>query len=346
MHSSQPVDRKAWRISKAGNLKNLVLTKESLAPPWEGEVQVAVRAIGLNFADIFAMFGLYSATPEGSFVPGLEYAGEIIETGQNAGTCQIGDKVMGVTKFGGYTNRLNIDHKYIVPLPANWTFEEGAAFPVQALTAYYALIELGHLKKHQTVLIQSAAGGVGLLAHQIAKKFDAFTIGSIGHKSKIPILEKAGYDRIIVRDKNFKNNLAEALDSRELTLVLECVGGRFFKDSYQALCKTGRIIVYGSARYAQSGNRPDFVRLVYKYLTRPKVDPQKLIEDNKSVMGFNLIWLYEKYDLFKRVVGDLMELRLDPPLVGHSFSLDDLPQAVRLFQSGKTVGKVVVRTVD
>lgn len=346
MQTSQYTDRKAWRIVKAGNLKNLRLTSESLSPPGPGEVQIAVRSIGLNFADIFAMFGLYSATPEGGFVPGLEYAGEIVEKGENVPVFQKGDRVMGVTKFGGYANRLNIDHRYIVPLPDNWTFAEGAAFLVQALTAYYALVELGNLKNHQTVLIQSAAGGVGLLAQQIAKKFDAFTIGSVGHRFKIPTLEKAGYDGMIVRDKHFKNNLVKALASRDLDLVLECVGGRFFKESYQVLSKTGRIIVYGSARYAQSGNRPNFVKLVYKYLTRPKVDPQKLIEENKSVMGFNLIWLYEKSDLFKRVAGDLMDLHLDPPLVGHEFPFDELPGAVRLFQSGKTIGKVVVHTDD
>ena len=342
MHPSHTANRKAWRISRAGNLKNLQLVEESLCPPAVGEVQVAVKAIGLNFADIFAMFGLYSATPDGSFVPGLEYAGEIVGKGDNVPALQIGDRVMGITKFGGYADRLNINHQYVVPLPGSWTFEEGAAFLVQALTAYYALIELGSLKNQQTVLIQSGAGGVGLLAQQIAKKFEAFTIGSVGHESKIQALKKAGYDKIIVRDKNFSKNLATALGTRELNLVLECVGGQVFTDSYRALCKTGRIIVYGSARYAQPGNRPNFVKLVYKYLTRPKIDPQKMIEENKSVMGFNLIWLYEKSGLFKRVVSDLMQMGLTAPLVGHQFPFGDLPKAIKLFQSGKTTGKVVV----
>ncbi|MDN5215978.1 zinc-binding dehydrogenase [Fulvivirgaceae bacterium BMA12] len=344
MNSLSPDNRKAWRITKAGNLKNLQLVEESLPPPKTNEVQIAVKAIGLNFADIFAMFGLYSATPKDSFVPGLEYAGEIVGKGDNVATFQVGDRVMGVTKFGGYCNRLNIDHQYIAPLPTDWTFDEGAAFLVQALTAYYALIELGNLKNHQTILIQSAAGGVGLLAQQIAKKFDAFTIGSVGHPSKIETLKKAGYDKVIVRDNNFKKNLATALGSKELHLVLECIGGVYFKQSYEALCKTGRIIVYGSARYAQSGNRPNFVKLVYKYLTRAMVDPQKMIEENKSVMGFNLIWLYEKSDLFKRTVSALMQLGLSPPLVGHQFSFEQLPKAVKLFQGGKTVGKVVIQT--
>ena len=122
-------------------------------------------------------------------------------------------------------------------LPDGWTFAEGAAFLVQALTAYYALVELGNLKNHQTVLIQSAAGGVGLLAQQIAKKFDAFTIGSVGHRFKIPTLEKAGYDGMIVRDKHFKNNLVKALASRDLDLVLECVGGRFSKKAIRYSAK-------------------------------------------------------------------------------------------------------------
>ena len=101
MQTSQYTDRKTWRITKAGNLKNLRLTNELLPPPGPGEVQIAVRSIGLNFADIFAMFGLYSATPEGGFVPGLEYAGEIVEKGENVPAFQKGDRVMGGNKIRG-----------------------------------------------------------------------------------------------------------------------------------------------------------------------------------------------------------------------------------------------------
>src|SRR5665811_1258468 len=153
------IERQVYRMSKAGSIKDLELQKENLDKPKAGEVCVQVKAVGLNFADIAAIHGLYSATPKGSFIPGLEYSGEIGAIGEAVESWNIGDKVMGVTKFGGYVSHLNIHHRYIMPLPEHWSFEEGAGFLVQGLTAYYALTVLGNLQEGMTVLIHSAAGG-------------------------------------------------------------------------------------------------------------------------------------------------------------------------------------------
>ncbi len=338
----EPIERSIWQISKAGNLNRLKCLKEKLGKPGPEEVQIAVKAIGLNFADIFALFGLYSATPKGSFIPGLEYAGEIKAIGNNVSNFSVGDKVMGVTKFGGYCDHLNIDATYITPLPHNWSFAQGASFLVQGLTAYYALITLGALEKAQTVLIQSAAGGVGLIANQIAKKYNAFTIGAVGSFNKIETLKNAGFDQYIIRDPNFKANLVNVLGERPLHLVLECIGGKIFKDCYDVLSKTGRIVVYGSARYGQSGSYPNYIKLIWQYIQRPKIDPQKMIEENKSIMGFNLIWLYDQKDLYEKTLKGLTDLELDPPKVGHEFNFSQLTEAIKLFQSGKTIGKVIV----
>ena len=171
--------RQAYAL-KAGSMSNLKLVTEDLPDPADGEVTVEVKAIGLNFADIFAMFGLYSATPKGVFVPGLEYSGVIAKIGKGVTTVKVGDPVMGVTRFGGYTTHLNIGQEYVIPLPNDWNFEEGAAYLVQVLTAYYGLTFLGRLEENETVLIHSAAGGVGILANRIAKKKNAYTIGTVG----------------------------------------------------------------------------------------------------------------------------------------------------------------------
>ena len=156
---------------KAGNLKNLRQVKEDLEDPAELELQVEVKAIGLNFADIFAIMGLYSATPKGPFIPGLEYSGIVIKVGSKVDTFKPGDRVMGVSRFGAYTTHINSDYRYLSVIPGAWSYEEGAAYLVQVLTAYYALVVLGSLQKGQTVLIHSAAGGVGLWAQQIAPIF-------------------------------------------------------------------------------------------------------------------------------------------------------------------------------
>ena len=336
-------ERKVYRMPKAGSIKSLKCVTEHLPEPAAHEVCVAVKAIGLNFADIFAMQGLYAATPSGSFIPGLEYSGIVVATGSAVTEWKNGDRVMGATKFGGYVSQINIDHRYVIPLPNKWSFEEGAGFLVQGLTAYYALTQLGNLQQGSTVLIHSAAGGVGILANRICKKLGAFTIGTVGHARKADFLRQhEGYDVVLVRDQYFYAKLQGSLQQRPLTLVMECIGGTVLKQSWKAMAPTGRMISYGSASFTSHGSRPDYLRLYWKYLRRPKIDPLRLPSQNKSLMGFNLIFLYEQTEMMHRMLAELQDLQLKPQHVGHVFPFEQMHDAIRLFQKGETVGKVVV----
>lgn len=316
-----------------------------LSEPGPGEVMVAVAAIGLNFADVFAIWGLYGATPTGVFTPGLEFAGQVVRTGSGVTDFSTGDQVYGVTRFGAYTTGINIDQRYIRKLPPAWDIAHGAAFPVQALTAYYGLKELGNTQPGQTVLIHSAAGGVGLYAGRIANRWGCYTIGTVGSARKATFLqEQEGYDAVIVRDRRrFAADLASALNGKPLNVIMDSIGGTYFTDGFAALAPMGRHVVYGSARYASVGNRPNYLRLLYYYLTRPKLDPQKLPEQNKGVLGFNLIWLYDRAELMGQLLAEIHAMELPPPHIGHTFSFERLPEAIRLFQSGQTIGKVIVR---
>jgi NADPH:quinone reductase-like Zn-dependent oxidoreductase len=327
---------------KSGNLKAMQRVNFTLPAPAPGEVSIALKTIGLNFADVFAIWGLYSATPKGVFTPGLEYAGIVSAVGAGVENVQVGDAVMGVTRFGAYTTHLNIDHRYVVPLPPGWTMEQGAAFLVQVLTAYYGLMELGNLKNGSTVLIHSAAGGVGLLANRIAKRFGAYTIGTVGSPAKIDFLKKEGYDKVIVRSKNFDKDLKAALGERALHVIMECIGGRILQQGFEQLAPQGRLVIYGSARYAAPGDRPNYLKVLYQHFTRPKFDPQEMIHTNKAILGFNLIWLYEQVEIMHDIISKVKALELPPPYVGHRFTFEELPEAIRLFQKGETVGKVVV----
>jgi len=326
----------------SGNLKNLRLIEEKLPPPSAGEVQVAVKSIGLNFADVFAIWGLYKAAPKTEFTPGLEYAGIITAVGESVNEFIPGDRIMGVTRFGGYTTGLNIDARYVIRLPEDWDFNTGAAYLVQTLTAYYALSSLGQLVKGQNVLIHSIAGGVGLQALKIAKALGCFVIGTVGDAKKEDLARINGCDRVLIRNSSFKQDLIAALDGRPLHLVVDTVGGRYFSIPFRLLAPMGRIIVVGSSRYSSVGNRPNLIHLLRHYLTRPKIDPQNLPNQNKSILGFNLIYLYENVSLLHQLLGEISAFNLAKPHVGHVFPFDQLPAAIRLFQGGKTMGKVVV----
>lgn len=344
--------RRAYRLT-AGSRADLVAREESIAAPAPDEVQVAVKAIGLNFADVFSVWGLYSATPKGAFVPGLEFAGDVIAVGSKVGSHSIGDKVYGVTRFGAYATVLNIDARYAFALPADWSYAEGAAYPVQALTAYYGLCVLGNLQPDHRVLVHSAAGGVGVWAGRICRHFGAKVIGTVGRQEKVAFAKTQGYDEILVRgDLNtLKDRMAVASETGfgaseksipGFNLVMEPTGGQVQKDSFSLLLPEGRMIVYGSAHFADTSARPNKIKLLWKFLKRPKLDPQAMIAENKGVLAFNLIWLYEQTEKMISLLEKLSALNLGKAHIGETFTFDELPDAVAALQSGRTVGKVVV----
>ena len=342
------MQRKSYKVTKVGSLNNLKLVEEDISQPSESEVAVEVKAIGLNFADVFTILGLYKASPKRDFIPGLEFSGVITEKGKSVTGFSNGDRIIGVTRFGAYTTHINIDHRYIIKLPDGWSFEEGASFIVQALTAYYGLIPLGNINKLQefisqpTVLIHSAAGGVGIYANRIAKKFSAYTLGTIGNESKTDLLKSEGYDDIIVRNNNFKAELENHLDGRKLDLIMDAVGGKVQKDSFDFLAPTGRLVSYGLSQFMSHGTVPNYLKLALQFLTMPRYQSLTLIESNKSVLGFNLIWLYDRISLMKGMLNEISSLKLGKPYIGKVFPYDKLMQAIKEFQSGNTTGKVVI----
>ena len=192
------------------------------------------------------------------------------------------------------------------------------------------------------MLILSGGGGVGLLANRIAKKYNAFTIGTVGRPEKRALLQEEGYDQVIVRGKNFKTDLQQALDGRPLNLIMECIGGKVLKIGYEQLAPMGRMISYGSARYASVGNRPNYFKLLYHYLTRPKIDPQSMTNENKSVMAFNLIFLFQHAEVMHQILEAVSALKLEKPFIGHRLPFEQMREAILLFQTGKTTGKVVL----
>lgn len=334
--------RMVYLMLKTGSLNKLKLTSDNLPYSKSNEVTVEVKAIGLNFADFFCIQGLYKAAPKYNLIPGLEFSGVIIDKGNEVNEFSIGDKVIGVTKFGAFATHINLDKNYLMKLPKDWSYEEGASFVVQALTAYYALKELGNVKQNQIVLIHSVAGGVGIYANRISKRFNCTTIGTVGNSSKIEKIKNEKVDFILVRDKHFIEHLREILVDKKIDILLESLTGKYFNNTFKLLAPQGRAIIYGASNFITHTSFPNYFELAFKYFTRPKVDILKLIEQNRSVMGFNLIWLYDKGDYLKSLLNEIIELRLDRPYIGEIFDFNQMHDAIRKFQSGKTFGKIVV----
>jgi len=347
-----PVQRSVWRLPRAGSLGRLRRSDESLPDPCSGEARLRVEAIGLNFADLFAAQGLYSATPSGPFVPGLECAGVIEALGSGeAGDSgfAVGDRVMALTRFGAYATSLNVALDYLRPMPQGWSASEAAAWPVQGLTAWYGLVPLGSVQAGDVVLVQSAAGGVGLLALEILRSLGARPLAVVGRESKRSFLvERCGLApaTVVVRDPGrFGAQLDAALaamGAAGIDCVLDAVLGATLRPAFERLRPEGRYVLFGAAQFMSRGARPNYLRLALDYLRRPRLDPLAMISANRSLMAFNLIWLWDRPDRLPGAYAELERLAPGPPHVGAAFPFDRAPDAMRLLQGGGTIGKVVL----
>jgi len=350
------VQRRLWRIPRAGSLARLALVDDTLPDPGPGEARLRVEAVGLNFADIFACLGLYSATPGGSFTPGLECAG-VIEAlgptppGDPAPGFVVGQRVAALTRFGGYATALNIDLRYALPFPEQWDMAAAAAWPVQALTAWYGLVALGGLQAGKVALLHSAAGGVGLQALSMAAALGARVIATVGHADKRRFLvEHRGLDprTIIVRDRRrFGAQLDLALaavDARGIDVVLDAILGPVFRPGFERLNAEGRYVLFGAADFMTAGSRPNYLALAWRWLRRPRLDPLAMISTNRSFMAFNLIWMWEAVERVPAAMAAVRALAAEPPQVGERFPFEQAPAALRRLQSGHTIGKVILET--
>jgi synaptic vesicle membrane protein VAT-1 len=345
--------RLVWRTPRAGSLDRLTLQEEPLSLPGPGEARIRVAAIGLNFADIFACQGLYSATPSGSFIPGLECAGVIESIGSGARSLsdlRPGDRVIALTRFGAYATAMNVAIQYLHRVPEGWTMEQAAAWVVQGLTAWHGLVALGALKRNDVVLVQSAAGGVGLLALDIVGALGARAIAVVGQDDKRDFLTGqrgiAPHSVIVRHPRTFGAQIdaaTAALGVDGLDCVFDAVLGPTFRPAFGRLRPEGRYVLYGAADFMSHASRPNYLALGWRYLQRPRLDPLAMISANRSVMAFNLIWLWERAERLPEGYAALERLLSGPPHVGARFPFEQALEAMRFLQSGRTIGKVVLQ---
>ena len=335
-------------VSKTGSLKNARIETTPILTPGPGEVTVRVAAIGLNFADLFAIWGLYSATPDVPFVPGFEVSGEITELGQGVDGLKTGQRIMAATRFGAYSEKLVLPSWRVAVLPKGWSFEEGAAFLTTFLTAHYGLHTLGQVRPDQRVVVHSAAGGVGSAALQLATASSCSIFATVGSDTKIQYVRNLGIKFVLnYRQEDFLKWIREVTENQGVDVVLDSIGGRMTRLNYLALRPRGRLVCFGSGSWTPTGSRPNWLKLASNYLfSRPTFAPLDMISENKTIAGFNLIWLTDHRDMLHKHLEALLELVAAGtirPLVGRVFPFEQYYEALTWLQSGRSTGKVVLK---
>jgi NADPH:quinone reductase-like Zn-dependent oxidoreductase len=309
--------------------------------PGPGEVLVRVRAAGINFADLLARSGLYPDAPKPPCVVGYEFAGELESA---AGELPAGARVMGGCRFGAYAERVAALPANLIPLPEQWSFAEGAALPVAYLTAYAGLVRYGGLRSGEKVLIQAAAGGVGIAATQVAKLVGAEVYGTAS-PAKHEAIASFGVDHPL--DYDFVPAVRRiAGERRPLDLVLDALGGASFRRSFSLLRPGGRLVCFGVSEL-QAGERRSPLRAARVLARMPRWSALKLMRESKSVIGLNMLTLWDERQTLDEYIAPLTEWAEQGrirPVVAKEFPLEEGAAAHRYLHERRNVGKVVLVT--
>ena len=336
-------------IHRAGGHEQLRVEEHPDPTPAPGEVVVRTGAIGVNYADCVVRMGLYESAKEyvgWPITPGFEVAGTVAAVGAGVEDLAIGAAVFGVTRFGGYATHVAVPRHQVFPLPRGFSEAEAAAFPAVFFTAYYALFELAHVRAGQTLLVHSAAGGVGTALCQLGKVAGCRVIGVVGGAHKVDTARAAGADVVIDKSTEPLWPAVERAAPRGCDVVLDANGVATLRKSYDHLSKPGRLVVYGfHSMMPRQGGRPNWIKLAWDFLRTPRFDPLRLTNENRSVLAFNLSYLFEERRILDegmaRMNAWIDEGRLRPPIVT-TFPLARVADAHRAIESGRSVGKLVL----
>ena len=312
--------------------------------PKSGQVVIRVMAAGLNFADILARQGLYPDGPPKPCVMGYEVAGIIETVGSDVDPGMIGRPVIAMTRFGGQAELVVVPFAQTFDKPDNLTFEQGAAIPVNYLTAWALLVTMGGLKSDEAVLIHNAGGGVGLAALEIAKHIGATTFGTAS-LGKHEFLRARGLDHPIdYREQDWLPAVMSLTDNRGVELIIDPLGGSNWKKSYRALRPTGRMGVFGISVVSASGMTGK-IRALKAILTMPRFNPIGLMNSNKGVFGLNLGHMWgegEKVAGWTREIMSGVAAGWIRPHVDRTFPFDQIQEAHTYIESRRNIGKVVL----
>ncbi len=293
-----------------------------------GTILVRNHEIALNFGDTFFIRGQYIVKPVFPDIPGMEAAGVVEAVAPDVKGLKPGMRVMyiGMGAFAEYTR---IRQSRAIVIPDSMSFEQAASFPIAALTAWHLLHSCHQIAAGQTVIVHSAAGGVGLAAEQIAKAAGARVIGTVSSNEKIDLARKFGADEVINYEAcDFAREAMRLTEGRGVDLILDAVGKPTFAKGFTCLARFGHLVLFGSA-----GGVPD------------PVNPMNLFIKAHKLSGFAVPMVYGMGEIHRRGVDDVFRLAREGKLsipIGARFALADAVAALTYLESRRSTGKILL----
>ena len=335
---------KAWQLTAHGEPEKVLVLRDLPDPvPGPGEVLIRSEGFGLNYADVMAVKGLYRDAPAPPSIIGYETVGRVEQCGAGVPAGLLGKRVLAMTRFRGYAQLACTDHRAVAEIPDIMGLGEALAMATQGATAWYMSMIAAPLQTGHRVLVHSAAGGVGQLLTQIAVRQRCEVYAVAGGKEKMDYLRSLGAHHVIDRSQGvYSEQLQQLLGKEKLDVSFNAVGGTTFKKDMKLLGSGGKVVLFGGAERG-SGGAFGTLRFVWNM---GLVIPIFLMMQSKSIIGVNMLRMSEHRPV---LVGACMQGALAAmlegwltPKVHPLFTAQELPQALQLLGSGKSIGKVAV----
>jgi NADPH:quinone reductase len=297
--------------------------------PGAGQVGIDVEAVGCNFADVLICRGRYQVRPELPFAPGSELAGRVRAVGPGVSGLRPGQRVAAQLAYGAYATYAVADARRVQPLPEGMAAADAAALGIAYQTAYLALADRARIRAGEALLVQAAAGGVGLAAVQIGRALGARVIAGAGSADKLALcLQHGAHEAVNTREEGWDARVRELTGARGADVIYESVGGEVFERSLKCIAWGGRLLVIGFS----SGDIPS-------------VRCNRVMLKHISLVGLNLGGYHEQQpELLRETMQQLFALYAQGvrPLIHARYALADAPRALKALADRQTVGKLVL----
>jgi NADPH:quinone reductase-like Zn-dependent oxidoreductase len=343
------IDTEAIVLIKNGSADNAFERRKiKIEGPKDNEVVIESEAFGLNYADVMARNGLYREAPPLPCVVGYEVVGKITKIGKDVSLDLIGKRVLGFCRFGGYAKHV-VTQNYAVVEINEMPAEEALVLCTQAVTAYYMAEYLTPIHKGEKVLIHAAAGGVGTILIQLAKRKGAIVFAKIGNESKRDLVLKLGADHVInYNQSEYSTQISSILKEDRLDVSFNPIAGSTFKKDMALLGSGGRIVLFGGSEL--SGGKWGFFSQLNFVRKMGLILPIGLMMRSKNILGVNMLKIADNRPMvLSECLNEVVKLYLKGeliPQVGGVYSVDQIAEAHAALESGKTTGKLSVKWVE
>ena len=329
--------------TRAGGVETIEIVEDSAPVPKSGQVCVRIHRAGINFAELMMRQGLYGSSPDFPFTPGYEASGIVIGVGDQVDTLKEGDRVLAMTGFGGYSEKVCLEAKRVIPIPDSVSFDQAAAIPVTYGTAFHMLVHLGRISKGDSVLIHHAAGGVGTAVAQICEAFGASLVVGTASAPKRDFVESMGMRFVDREREDFEEVCKDLTGGKGVHHAIDPVGGRHLLRSYKSLRKVGKLYYFGASA-AVKGEKRSRLSELRMWWGMPRFDPIRLMTSNKAVFGVHM-GLLEDESVFKGHLASLSKMLEEggiDPVIDSVWRFENVADAQMHMHNRKNRGKVLL----